>query len=175
MHKAGQIMGSAGLVAAWGTLLFNLTLLTELLLVPWDAAITQPEPGTWQFALNDFFSRPPGNLLVSVPVLALSIFFTVRHIRRYPQTTLALALLTWVFNLSIFALFMLAAMLNNGLFPYPPVVYDPNFRGFHRSVVPGVITGAGCVLWLVVLSRFADFYTRRLQPRGTYPGALAHH
>ena len=174
MHKAGQIIGIAGLVAAWGAMLFALTLLTELILVPWDAAITLPEPGSWQLALNDFFSRPPGNLLVGVPVLALSIFFTLRHIRRHPQTTLVLALMTWVFILSIFALFMLAAMLNNGLFPYPPVLYDPNFRGFHRSVVPGIITGAGCVLWLVILSRFGDFYTRRLLPTATYPASLAH-
>jgi hypothetical protein len=45
--------------------------------------------------------------------------------------------------------FMLAALLNNWLFPYPPVLYDPTYQGYHRSLLPGGVMLGVCAAWLL--------------------------
>jgi hypothetical protein len=48
---------------------------------------------------------------------------------------------------------MVAAMVNNAIFPYPDVPYDPSYPGYYRSVLPGLVVAGVCAVWLWWQSR----------------------
>ena len=144
------------LVVTWLFLLFTLTLFTELIMAPWDTAIHIPEVGTWQRTLNDFFDFSIGQLLVSVPVVLISIAVAYLAFRTRPQLLPLLIFSNAVLALSVYALVMLASTINNQLlFPYPPVLYDPNYRGYHLSILPMSALLAACAVWFVWQRRLA--------------------
>jgi hypothetical protein len=133
-----------GLIFTWVVIFFVLVFVTELTLAPWDTAIERPEVGTWQRTLNDFFERTPGNMSLA----ALLIVASILTLRRRP------ARLQWVagnliFVGLLFSVFMVAALVNNAVFPYPPVSYDPTYHGYHRSVIPGLAVLLVCAGWLI--------------------------
>ena len=133
------------LVFSWSMVFFILMILTEFILVPWDTATTRPEIGTWQRTLNDFFALPPGDRLIAGLLVTISIVLTWR---RHRFSLLVMALGNLIFAGLAFSLFMGAALVNNMVFPYPPVLYDPAFRGYHRSIIPGLTIALLCVVWL---------------------------
>ena len=110
------------LLFSWMVIFFILMVLTEFTLSPWDTAIHQPEIGTWQRTLNDFFQREPGNLLFASLLVIMSMALT-RRSQAYSLAVIALGNL--IFAALVMGLFSAAATVNNAVFPYPPVLYDP--------------------------------------------------
>ncbi len=153
MQRLQTFTGALALLATWALIFFTLTLLTELAFAPWDTAVTLPEPGTWLRTLNDFVDLGIGKYVLSVPLLVASMTLTGAALRQQPQAAWRYALGNLVFVGLVWAVFMLAAMLNNALFPHPPVPYDPHYRGYHRSVVPGLAFLGVCAVWLLLLRR----------------------
>lgn len=137
------------LLSGWVILFFWLTFMTELVFAPWDTAITQPEIGTWQRTLNDFFATEPGNLSLAVMGVGMSVILTLTALRRGDASLLRLAGMNWLCLVLLIAAFVPVTWLNNWLFPYPPVLYDPDYAGYHRSVLPGGVVLAICAGWLL--------------------------
>lgn len=145
------------LVFTWIALFFALTFFTELIMSPWDAAIHIPELGTWQRSLNDFFQFSVGKYILSVPLILLSIAVNIYILRMRPDMIGKLIAGNVLFFGALIVLFMFGAAINNNiLFPYPPVAYDPNYRGFHRSIFPMAVILIACLVWFN--------WQRRIQP-----------
>ncbi len=140
-----KIIGLLLLVLSWIVIFYILRILTEFVFVPWDTAITRPEIGTWQRTLNDFFELPPGNFLIASLLTLTSIYLTTR---RTHHLLLVVAVGNIVFALLVMGVFMVAALVNNALFPHPPVAYDPTYRGYYRSIIPGLTLALACCGWL---------------------------
>ncbi len=137
------------LIGSWLLIFFTLTFFTELIMAPWDTAIHLPEVGTWQRTLNDFFDFSLGKYLLSVPVILLNIWLVASN-RAKPAFLGHVVMGNLVFVGALWALFMLAAAINNQiLYPYPPVAYDPNYRGYHLSVFPMAVMLAACAGWVM--------------------------
>ncbi|HLV35990.1 MAG TPA: hypothetical protein VKY59_12780 [Spirillospora sp.] len=144
-----KIIGITALPLTWLLLFYTFVLLTTFILVPWDTAVVRPEPGTWQRTVNDFFETAPGQYSFALLLTGLSAVLAWSALRRQPVFALRLALVNVIFAALLFAVFMLAAVLNNAVFPYPAgVLYDPTYHGFHRSVIPGMAVMLACALWL---------------------------
>lgn len=148
MQKA-KLFGVLGLLSlTWLMVFFSLTLLTALNMAPWDTAVQIPEAGTWQRTLNDFFAYSAGQYLLSIPVVVLSMVAAWRAIHSEPARIGRMAAGNAVFIVATWAAMLAAWSINNHvLFPYPPVLYDPNYRGFHRSVLPMSVLLASCAIW----------------------------
>lgn len=142
-----RVPGMIALMASWLVVFWVLSFLTEFVLVPWDTAVVRPETGTWQRTLNDFFEQPPGSLLVPVLLVTGSVILVIRSRQ---QRFFHFAALNLIFAGSAFALFTVAAMVNNAVFPYPPVLFDPDYRGYYRSVIPGLTVALACAGWLAM-------------------------
>ncbi len=136
------------LILAWMAHFYVLTFITQLTFTPWDGAVDWPEVGTWQRTLNDFFASDPGRLSLSVPFILVSIYLTFSTVRIHPEKLNRLIGLSWLFIPILLLTSYTAIMLNNALHPYPPVIYDPNYRGFHLTIIPGAALVGLCVLWL---------------------------
>lgn len=136
------------LLLAWVALFFLLTALTELIFTPWDGALDWPAVGTWQRTLNDFFATDPGRLVVSVPVLIVSIYLTISTLRRNPDAINHLIRLHFIFIPLLVLVWLASVALNQWVNPYPPVQYDPNYRGFHLTIIPGISLIGACMIWL---------------------------
>jgi hypothetical protein len=143
-----RTMGVVLLLLSWALLFFWLTIATELIFAPWDTAVTRPEIGTWQRTLNDFFETEPGNLSLAVLGVGISVLLTITALRRGYSNLWRLAIINLICFGVLFAAFTPVAMLNNAIFPYPPVLYDPTYEGYHRSVLPGGVMLAICAGWL---------------------------
>ena len=152
-----RLAGVVALALSWLVVFWMLSILTEFVLVPWDTAVVRPEVGTWQRSLNDFFEMPPGSLLIPFMLLIGSVYVVIRS--RYKHLLLR-AGVNIAFAAGVFALFMLSAFINNAVFPYPPVLFDPTYRGYHRSLIPGLTVVVACIGWLLMQARIG-----RLQPR----------
>ncbi len=140
----------------WLALFFVFALLTEFILVPWDTAVVRPDVGTLPRVVNDFFETGPGQYSVAVLLMGLSILLTITALRQKPNTALRFALVNLALAAGIWLVFTLAALLNNAVFPYPAgVLYDPTYRGYHRSVIPGVAVAITCGAWLLWLRQNA--------------------
>lgn len=151
-----RLIGIAALVLTWVMLFYSLLLVTELVLVPWDTAIHRPEVGTWQRTLNDFFEVAPGSYSIAILLTGISIVLAYRALRRSPKAGLHLAVLNLIFVLVLFVAVIAAALINNHiLFPYPPVLYDPMYRGFHRSILPVIAISLVCAGWFMTQRRVA--------------------
>lgn len=157
------LLKSAALLATWAFILFILAMFTEFIMAPWDTAITQPDIGTWQRTLNDFFDLGPGQWLVATAVVLGNVYVAIRlwlKRNRLPWRFIVNnALFVWL----LFPLMMLAFRLNNVIFPYPDVLYDPNYRGYHLSVIPGTVALAVIAIWFMVQSRLQDQRKRKRQ------------
>ncbi|MEQ8672544.1 MAG: hypothetical protein RLP44_25125 [Aggregatilineales bacterium] len=138
------------LLISWLVIFGILTYLTQLIMVPWDSAIIQPESNTWQRTLNDFFANMPGYYLFSATFLVMSIGLSWKLLRGRTTNIFKLVLGNLIFAFLLIGILMPAAFINNALFfPYPAdVIYDPTYRGFHRSIFPAVCIGLACGLWL---------------------------
>ena len=147
-----RVAGFLTLLLSWLAVFWILAFLTELILVPWDTAITRPAVGTWQRTVNDFFETPPGSYIIPALLLAGSMS-VVFHSRQRPWWRFAL--LNLVFSVGSFGLFVITAMINNAVFPHPPVLYEPSYRGYYRSIIPGLVIGATCAAWLIMQRRVA--------------------
>ena len=144
--------GTAGILAlltSWALLFFWLMLATELIFAPWDTAVTRPEIGTLQRTLNDFFETSPGNLSLAALGVGGSMMLTITAIRRGYTNLFRLAGINLLCFGILIAVFTPVALLNNAIFPYPPVLYDPTYHGYHRSVLPGGVMLAICAGWLL--------------------------
>jgi hypothetical protein len=155
-HEGGDKMLTAKmlskfglLVMAWIAYFYVLTFLTQLTFTPWDGAIDWPAVGTWQRSLNDFFASDPGRLILSVPVILLSIYLTLSYLRLHPDRINHLVGLSWLFIPILLLTWFAAITLDNAVHPYPPVAYDPNYRGFHLTIIPGIALIGLCVFWLL--------------------------
>ena len=137
------------LLAAWVAWFYLLTFLTQLIFTPWDGAIDWPAVGTWQRNLNDFFAGDPGRLSISIPVILINIYLTIAMLRQRPEQLNQLIRRTWLFIPVVILICFAAMMLNNAVYPYPPVEYDPHYRGFYRSVIPGIAMIGLCAFWLL--------------------------
>lgn len=135
------------LFLSWIACFYLITFLTQLTFTPWDGAIDWPAIGTWQRTLNDFFASDPGRLVISVPVLLFNGYGTLMILRRQPHQLSRLLRLWWVFILLSLVIWYAAVFLNNALHPYPPVSYDPNYRGLHLTIIPGAALIGFCILW----------------------------
>lgn len=137
------------LALTWLLLFFLMMFFAELILVPWDTAIDQPALGTLARTVNDFFDTFPGSWSVPALLILSSIWLTLPLLRRHPSASLKLIATNLIFIGVLFLTFTFAAILNNLIFPYPPVMYDPNYHGYHRSVLPGLVMLSVCVAWLL--------------------------
>jgi hypothetical protein len=136
------------LILAWIALFYVFTFFTELTLTPWDGALDWPDVGTWQRTLNDFFAADPGRLIISIPVLLISICLTISTLRRNPAAINHLLRLHYAFIPLFLLAWLVSVALNHWVNPYPPVQYDPNFRGFHLTIIPGIGIIGSCLIWL---------------------------
>lgn len=138
------------LIGIWLALFFTLTLFTELIMAPWDTAIDIPPVGTPERAFNDFFDFSLGKYLLSIPLVGLSVGVTILMYRRNPHSLWHFAAGHAIFVGLLWVLFMIASAINNQLlYPYPPVLYDPNYRGYHRSVFPMSVILVACAGWIL--------------------------
>jgi hypothetical protein len=141
--------GIVALLTSWALLFFWLMLATELIFAPWDTAVTRPEIGTWQRTLNDFFETSPGNFSLAMLGVGASIVLTLTAIKRGYSNLLRLAGINLLCFGVLITVFTPVALLNNVIFPYPPVLYDPTYEGYHRSLLPGGVMLAICAGWLL--------------------------
>ena len=141
------------LLLAWIAWFYVLTFLTQLTFTPWDGAIDWPAVGTWQRTLNDFFAGDPGRLIISVPMIVFSIYLTLSALRRNPEKLVRITGLAVLFIPVLLLVWLVSVLSNNALHPYPPVEYDPNYRGFHLTIIPGIALIALCIFWLRQQSR----------------------
>jgi len=159
MQTAKKLGSLALLVPTWLFLLFTLTLFTELIMAPWDTAIHLPEVGTWQRTLNDFFDFSFGQFLISLPVVLVSIAVTVAAYRSRSQVLPRLVIGNALLAVSVWLLVMLASAINNQiLYPYPSVLYDPNYRGYHLSILPMFALLSACAVWFIWQRRLAKTF-----------------
>jgi hypothetical protein len=135
------------LVLTWLLLFVIISFFNSLFLVPWDTAITMPEVGTLARTANDFFDRYPW--IVTVPLILASLWLAVPAVRRQPDISTKFAGTNLMCLALILLTFMPAALINNIVFPYPPVEYDPTYDGYHRSVLPTVVMLTVCAGWLL--------------------------
>jgi len=151
------------LLLTWLILFYTLTFFTQLIMTPWDTALRMPEIGTWQRTLNDFFGYRGGRFLFSVPLIVLSAGLTLNALRTRPDALAKFVAGNLLFFGALPILFVASSFINNGiLYPYPPVSYDPNYRGFHLSIFPMSVILAACVGWIVWQWRIASTDTRKL-------------
>ena len=113
--------------------------------------------GTWQRSLNDFFNSDPGRLTISVPFILVNIYLTLLTLRRNPARINHLIGRMWLFIPLLMLIWYVAVLLNNVINPYPPVLYDPHYRGFHLSVIPRVAIIGLCAFWLLEWSKISLF------------------
>ena len=146
-----------GLLMLAGIALFYvLTFVTQLTLTTWDGALDWPAVGTWQRALNDFFAADPGRLIISIPVILVTIALTVFILRRHPDALNRLVILNWLFIPTTILVWLAAVTINNNwIYPYPPVQYDPTYRGFHLVILPITAMVVTYLLWLGYQLRLA--------------------
>src|SRR5215207_301604 len=112
-------MGLLGILAlTWLFLLFILTIFTALIMAPWDTAIDIPAVGTWQRTVNDFFEYSVGQLLLSVPVVLLSIGITIRTLRSRPEFLSRVVISNVLLSVGAWVLVMAATSINHQLSPY---------------------------------------------------------
>ena len=150
------------LFLAWVALFYLVTFLTQLTLTPWDTAIDWPAVGTWQRTLNDFFATNPGRLVISVPVVLISIYLTLATLRRQPDHLERFIRMHWLFILVLLLAYWVSVTLNHWLHPYPSVMYDPNYLGFHLAILPSVTIIGLCLLWLGKQARLAVYRLRHV-------------
>lgn len=144
-----RIVASIALFMTWIVIFLCLTLLTQFIMVPWDTAITLPEIGTWQRTLNDFFATAPGYFLFSGTLLLISIILSINIVKNNGKRLMLLIVGNIAFVIFVLGVFTVATLINSSvLFPYPDVVYDPTYKGFHHSVFPGLCILAVCGIWL---------------------------
>lgn len=136
------------LILALVGLFYTLSFFIQLTFTPWDTALTQPEIGTWQRSLNDFFESGTGALFISIPLVIGGALLAFQTVRRNPSLVGRIAMMTLGFILLIYVGMMAAYTVNNAIFPYPPVQYDPNYIGYHRAVLPGLALFSMCAVWL---------------------------
>lgn len=127
--------------------LFALTLMTNFIFAPWDTALHRPELGTWQRTLNDFFETAPGVYTFSLPLMIANIYFALRR-----GNLLTLAGINFAFVLLFWVALLASFFVNNAVFPYPPVLYDPNYDGYHRAIIPAAVFALVCFGWMRVVS-----------------------
>jgi hypothetical protein len=138
------------LIATWLALFFVLSFFTELILAPWDTAIDQPEIGTLARTANDFFASDLGSMSIATVLLLLSLRFAYPALRKRLETWYQFAGTNLMCLAALLLVSAPAAMINNYLlFPYPPVIYDPTYHGYHRSVFPGLVLMGVCIGWLL--------------------------
>lgn len=141
----------AVLALTWVILFYTITFYASLIMTPWDTALTRPEVGTWQRSLNDFFEAGAGQL-VGLALILASMAVVIPALRRSPALAVELVMSNLIFWGVLLIVFYAATMINNHvLYPYPPVMYDPNYEGFHRSVFPAISMLAVCIGWLLWL------------------------
>jgi hypothetical protein len=144
------------LVLTWIILFYTLTFYTSLIMTPWDTAVTLPEVGTWQRSLNDFFEAGAGQI-VALALMLTNVTVVLPALRHRPSLAIEYVMSNAIFWCLLLIVFYAAAMINdNVLYPYPPVLYDPNYEGFHRSVFPAISMLALCVGWLLWLRRIGN-------------------
>jgi hypothetical protein len=165
MSRIKNSIQIGSLLLAWIALFYLLTFLTELTFTPWNGALDWPAVGTWQRTLNDFFAGDPGRLIVSVPVLVISIYLTVSTLWRNPDSINQLIRLHYGFIPLLLLAWLIGVSLNHWINPYPPVQYDPNFQGFHLTIIPGIAFIGACLLWLWQQARTAHS-TMLTSPKG---------
>lgn len=44
-----------------------------------------------------------------------------------------------LFSIALYGCFIIAALINNAVYPYPSVLYDPNYEGYYRAIIPGIV------------------------------------
>jgi SNF family Na+-dependent transporter len=138
------------LIATWLALFFVLSFFTSLILAPWDTAIDMPEVGTLARTANDYFATSPGASSIAIVLLIISLSLTIPALRKRLDTWYQFAGTNLMCLAALLLVFAPAAMINNNiLFPYPPVMYDPNYNGYHRSVFPGLVILVVCIGWLL--------------------------
>jgi hypothetical protein len=155
MNRMRILVKISLLMLAWLAVFFILTMITDFTLVPWDTAIERPAVGTWQRSLNDFFENPPGQYLFSIPIVFLSIIISIKAIRHHPEALNRLLLVNLLFAPILLAMWMAAVFVNNAVYPYPPVLYDPNYHGYYRAVIPLTAVIAVCISWFYGQIRLA--------------------
>jgi hypothetical protein len=151
-ETAPLLVGIACLAVSWSWLHFFLRLATWGLLVPWEQA-PPPPIGTWERAVNDFFSAPPGSELPATLVVSMSVLiFLVPLVRTRPPS-----LVPWYFAASnagflvlhLWFLVVLASLI------------DPNSGpGFQRTW-PGILETGGLVVALLALQARVGSRARR--------------
>ncbi len=141
--------------------LFALTIMTNLIFAPWDTAVQRPELGTWQRTLNDFFETAPGVYIFSIPLVLANIVFALRK-----RKLAYLAGVNFAFAILFWAALLISFFVNNAVFPYPPVMYDPNFRGYHRTLIPAAVFALMCIVWLRVVGASREFSFRAVTTLG---------
>ena len=154
MQFAKRLLQVASLLLTWVALFFTLTFFTALVMAPWDTAVQIPEVGSWQRTLNDFFGYSAGQFLLSIPVVAIRIAIAWLTWRVRPHLLTRLILGNFLLTVTVWLVMGAASFINNQLlFPYPPVLYDPNYRGFHRSIFPMSVLLATCAAWFILQRR----------------------
>lgn len=136
------------LFLAWIVWFYLLTFLTQLTFTPWDGAIDWSQTGTWQRTLNDFFAGDPGRLIISIPFILVCVWRTRVALSRNPALLRPLLGRAWLFVPVLLLAWLVSVLLNNALHPYPPVMYDASYRGFHLSILPGAALVGTCAIWL---------------------------
>lgn len=144
---------SAALVATWFPMFFITTIFTIFILAPWDTAITLPPVGSWQRTLNDWFSQGLGQYLFSGLAILINAGFALWFFRHQPQRVPQLILSNLLLIIGLPLVAMVAGRLTPVLFPYPPVNYDPDYIGYHLSVLPFLAAALVYGAWLVIQRR----------------------
>jgi hypothetical protein len=55
-----------------------------------------------------------------------------------------------MFAVGLWIALVLSYFANDAVFPFPPVVYDPDFEGYHRAIIPASVFALICIGWLRV-------------------------
>ncbi|MBZ0300738.1 MAG: hypothetical protein K8J31_13395 [Anaerolineae bacterium] len=156
-----KVTGFIVLIATWVLLFYTLTFLTTLILAPWDTALVRPDLGTWQRSANDFFESAPGQYVVALGLIVLSVRLGWAGLRCDHDLRWRFAVINGLCFCAMLVVFMAAALLNNAVFPYPPVSYDPTYEGYHRAVIPGLALLAVCAVWLMSQRRIVNHWLGR--------------
>jgi len=161
MNALKQLGFVALVLVALVPVFFVTAILTEFILVPWDTALVRPEVGTLARTVNDFFEIPPGAYLIPALIMLVGGVLSLRALRRDASVRTLFKLLAWhvLFAVGLLLLSTLGFLITNWLHPYPPVLYDPTYHGYHRSIIPGLIVLAVIAGWVWAQNRLSNHTT----------------
>lgn len=149
------LTGFAAMGLVWVFMFLWMHIYSSLFLVPWSATLSRPVEGSLAQVVNDFFDGYGAFLLSFVVLVINGVLFAhaVRAGAEFITLPWKFAIVGLVFIGGSWALMTLGIHIGGVVWPYPVDRIEP---GFHRSVFPSLMFLVAFLLYVKLLTRFAQ-------------------